>query len=223
VNFDSATVLVTGATSGIGQATAERFGRLGAQVIVSGRDRARGETVVKTIQEAGGYARFVQADLGDSDDVLHLAREAGEVDVLVNNAGGSPFGGTAETSVDVIQNVFAVNVIAPFLLTGQLAPKMGARGGGVIVNVSSHAAGHGIPFLGAYGASKAGIDLLTKAWAVEFGCPGRAGQRRLPRRSPDPTVDRPRGDVRPDGERNPPRARRLGGGDGFGDHLPCLG
>ena len=172
MNFPDATVLVTGATSGIGEATALRFGRLGAHVIVSGRDQARGEQVVAAIGQAGGRARFIQADLGNCDDVLRLAAEAGDVDILVNNAGGSPFGGTAEMSADAVHDVFNVNVIAPFLITGQLAPKMGERGEGVIVNVSSFAAGHGIPILPAYGATKAGINLLTKAWAVEFGPAG---------------------------------------------------
>jgi NAD(P)-dependent dehydrogenase (short-subunit alcohol dehydrogenase family) len=169
VSFHGKTVLITGSTSGIGLATAERFGSLAAHVVVSGRDTTRGEQAVSSINEAGGHARFVQSDLSDPYALLRPAGEAGEVDILVNNAGASTIGSTVEMGLDAVHHVFDVNVIAPFLLTGQLAPKMGVRGGGAIINVSSHAAGHGIPILPAYGATKAGIDLLTKAWAVEFG------------------------------------------------------
>ena len=169
MDLTQATVLVTGATSGIGQATARRFARLGAHVIVSGRNAERGQRVVTEIEGEGGRAHFVAADLGDPEDVLRLADKAGEVDVLVNNAGGSPFGGTAETSAEVARNVLDVNVLAPFLLTGKLAPRMGRRGGGAIVNVTSHAGSHGSPILAAYGASKAGLNVLTKTWALEFG------------------------------------------------------
>jgi len=76
VKFTDATVLVTGATSGTGEAKALRFGRPGSSVIVSGRDRGRGERVVKAIGQAGGRARFIAADLRDSQDVLRLAGEA---------------------------------------------------------------------------------------------------------------------------------------------------
>ena len=168
MDFTQATVLVTGATSGIGEATARRFARLGADVIVSGRDTERGERVVAAITSDGGKARFIRADLGDPDDVLRLAEQAGAVDILINNAGGSPFGGTVETSIETARNVYDVNALAPFLLTGKLAPRMGERGGGAIVNVTSHAGSHGTPFLAAYGASKAALNVLTKTWALEF-------------------------------------------------------
>jgi NAD(P)-dependent dehydrogenase (short-subunit alcohol dehydrogenase family) len=169
MSFEGTKVLITGATSGIGEATAERFARLGAQVIVTGRDETRGAQVVSRIKQAGGHTRFIAADLGRSGDILRLAGEASDVDVLVNNAGGSPFVVTAETDVDIAHSILEVNLVAPFLLTGQLAPKMGERGHGAIINISSHAAGHGIPFLAAYGAAKAGIDVLTKTWALEYG------------------------------------------------------
>lgn len=169
MDFEGRTVLITGSTSGIGAATAERFGRLGAQVIVSGRDETRGQQVVAKIEQSGGNARFLAADLARSEDAMRLADEADNVDILVNNAGGAPFVVTAETSAEVIHDVLEVNLVAPFLLTGRLAPRMGERGHGAIINISSHAAGHGIPFLAAYGAAKAGIDVLTKTWALEYG------------------------------------------------------
>jgi NAD(P)-dependent dehydrogenase (short-subunit alcohol dehydrogenase family) len=166
------TVLVTGSTSGIGRATAERFAAAGAQVIVSGRDQTRGEEVVAQIEKSGGRARFIAADLDGPDGARGLAEEAGDVDVLVNNAGVFPFAATHETTDDQIDEVLRVNVAAPFHLTGALAPKMASRGGGAVINVSTMAARFGLPGLAAYGASKAAVELLTKTWAAEYGPQG---------------------------------------------------
>src|SRR5881275_546109 len=91
--------LVTGATSGIGRAIALQLARDGAEVLVHGRDAARGAETVKTITDAGGKASFVAADLGDPADVQRLTAEVGDVDILVNNAGIALFGPTAEFDV----------------------------------------------------------------------------------------------------------------------------
>ncbi len=164
--------LVTGATSGIGRAIALQLAREGAEVIVHGRDEARGAEVVAEIEAAGGTARFVAADLGDADDVVRLAREAGAVDVLVNNGGFSIFAPTAEIAVDRFDAMFASNVRAPFQLVGALAPGMAARGHGSIISTSSMAATVGLVGGGAYGATKAALSLLTRSWAAEFSPAG---------------------------------------------------
>jgi NAD(P)-dependent dehydrogenase (short-subunit alcohol dehydrogenase family) len=169
MSFSNKRVLVTGATSGIGRATAEAFAHEGAHVIVSGRDEARGAEVVDAITAAGGSAEFLQADLARPDDARSLAERAGQVDVLVNNAGLYSFSPTEETPEADFDAQFAVNVKAPFLLTGAIAPKMAANGGGSIVNVTTMAAEFGLPGAAAYGASKAALVLLTKAWAAEYG------------------------------------------------------
>ncbi|HEX3827078.1 MAG TPA: SDR family oxidoreductase [Sporichthyaceae bacterium] len=171
------TALVTGSTSGIGRATALHLAELGAHVIVSGRDAERGEATVAAIRAAGGKADFVAADLGDSHSVRELAERAtelggGAVDVLVNNAGVFPFATTAETSEEVLDFTFDVNLKAPYLLVQALAPGMAARGHGAIVNVTTRVAQIGMPISGAYGASKAALELLTKGWATEFGPSG---------------------------------------------------
>jgi len=161
--------LVTGGTSGIGRATAQALAREGARVLISGRSGARGAEVVAAIKAGGGAAEFVRADLNSPDDVRALAQRAAEVDILVNNAGVFPAGATHELSEAALDETFAVNVKAPFLLTAVIAPKMVARGGGTIINITTMAAEFGMPGLSAYGASKAALALLTKAWAAEYG------------------------------------------------------
>jgi NAD(P)-dependent dehydrogenase (short-subunit alcohol dehydrogenase family) len=166
------TVLVTGGTSGIGRATAERFGAAGAQVVVSGRDEARGQEVVAAIENAGGRARFIGADLDAPNGARELAEATGPVDVLVNNAAIFPFGPTHETSNAQVKEVLDVNVAAPFQLVAAMAPGMASRGGGAVINVSTMVASIGMPGMAAYGASKAAIELLTKVWAAEYGPQG---------------------------------------------------
>lgn len=163
------TALVTGATSGIGRAIAEQLAADGAAVIVTGRDEARGKEVTTAIESAGGQARFIRADLDNFADVQRLADDADDVDILVNNAGVSPGGPTDQTSEDAFNLAFDVNVKAPFFLTAAIAPRMAARGGGAIINISTMAATIGMNGLAAYGASKAAIDSLTRAWTAEYG------------------------------------------------------
>jgi NAD(P)-dependent dehydrogenase (short-subunit alcohol dehydrogenase family) len=176
--------LVTGGTSGIGRATAEALAREGARVLISGRNEARGAEVVAGIKADGGEAEFIRADLESPEDVRALAKRAGDVEILVNNAGVFPGGATHELSEAAFDETFAINVKAPFLLTAAIAPKMAARGGGAIINVTTMAAEFGMVGLSAYGASKSAVALLTKAWAAEYGPKGV----RVNAVSPGPTV-----------------------------------
>ena len=162
------TALVTGATSGIGRAAANQLAREGAEVIVHGRDPQRGEDVVAEIVRAGGQARFVAADLSDPTEVRRLADEAGEVDVLVNNAGFSWFGPTADLDVATYDALFDSNVRAAYYLVAALAPTMVAKGGGSIINIASMAADIGIAGAAAYGGTKATLAAMTRSWAAEF-------------------------------------------------------
>ena len=162
------TALVTGATSGIGRAVAIQLAREGADVIVHGRDAERGEQVVAEITQQGGKAHFTAADLSDPIEIRRLADEAGQVDVLVNNAGFSWFGPTADLDVATFDALFDSNVRAPYFLVAALAPRMAANGGGSIVNVSSMVASIGLAGAAAYGGTKATLAAMTRAWAAEF-------------------------------------------------------
>jgi NAD(P)-dependent dehydrogenase (short-subunit alcohol dehydrogenase family) len=164
--------LVTGATSGIGRAVALQLARDGAEVLVHGRDTARGAETVQEIRSAGGKARFVAADLGDAADVQRLAGDAIDVDILINNAGISVFGPTAGFDVAAFDRMFASNVRAPFVLVAAIAPGMAARGHGSIVSLSSMAGGVGLVGGAAYGATKASLEAMTRAWAAEYSASG---------------------------------------------------
>ncbi|GAA1161927.1 SDR family oxidoreductase [Kribbella jejuensis] len=176
-DFAGRTALVTGGNSGIGRAVAEQLAARGAHVVISGRDADRGKQVVEGIRSAGGTADFVAAELADLTSVRALAKQAidlggGHVDVLVNNAGIFPFGPTADFADTDFDAVYAVNVRAPFYLVAELAPLMAARGAGAIVNVTTMVAYFGMAGMAAYGSSKAAVELLTRAWAAEFGPSG---------------------------------------------------
>ena len=164
--------LVTGATNGIGRDVALKLAEQGHTVLVHGRDAERGAAVVEQITKAGGTARFIAADLTDLDAVTRLAGEAGEVDVLVNNAGFSWFGPTAELPVDTFDALFAANVRSAYYLTAALAPGMAARGKGSIVNLGSMAGQIGLAGGAAYSATKAALTAMTRAWAAEYSPSG---------------------------------------------------
>jgi NAD(P)-dependent dehydrogenase (short-subunit alcohol dehydrogenase family) len=171
-SLQSQKALVTGATSGIGRAIALQLARDGAEVIVHGRDAARGEKTVAEIIANGGRARFIAADLSKPAEIRRLAKEAGDIDVLVNNAGLALFGATVEMDVERFDALFASNVRAPFYLVAAFAPAMVAKGKGSIVNVGSMSGTIGLNGGAAYGATKAAVSSLTRAWAAEFSGSG---------------------------------------------------
>jgi len=177
--LEGRTALVTGSTGGLGVAIASSLAANGAHVVITGRDAARGDAVVAGIRSAGGRVDFVAADLAaGEDEVRRLARRAvevagGHIDILVNNAGlwGMPEATSAVSEPDLLAS-FRTNVIAPFLLTGALAPAMAERGHGAVVNVGSITGFIGGDRAALYSSTKAAVHSLTKSWAVEYGPQG---------------------------------------------------
>jgi len=164
--------LVTGATSGIGESIARRLAAAGHNVVVVGRDAARGAGVINAIRDAGGKADFAAADLTRPGAVDALVDEVharfGNVDILVDNAGIFSFGPTIEATVSAFDAMYATNVKAPFFLTARLAPQMVTHGRGRIVDITTMVAHFGMAGAAVYGSSKAALQLLNKAWAAEF-------------------------------------------------------
>jgi NAD(P)-dependent dehydrogenase (short-subunit alcohol dehydrogenase family) len=182
------TALITGGTSGIGRAVARKLAQLDVRVLVVGRNVARGEKTVGEIQSAGGQADFIASDLRDAASAREVAAKAiklgnGHIDILINNAGVFPFAPTHETSEELFDQVYALNVKVPYFLVAELAPLMAKRGKGAIVNISTMVADYGMSGMSLYGSSKAAVNLLTKAWAAEYG---RSGVR-VNTVSPGPT------------------------------------
>jgi NAD(P)-dependent dehydrogenase (short-subunit alcohol dehydrogenase family) len=160
--------LVTGATSGIGRATALRLARDGLEVVVHGRNPDRGAEVVQEITAQGGRGRFVAADLNDLEAIRALIDAVGTVDVLVNNAGMSWFGPTADLDEATFNDLFNGNVRSAFFLVAGLAPGMAQRSSGSIINLASMAGQVGLDGGAAYGATKAALSSMTRSWAAEF-------------------------------------------------------
>ncbi len=150
LRLEGKTALVTGSTSNIGRAIAIAFGAEGAHVVVSGRNVERGAEVVDRIRAEGGGAEFVAADLNGSpvasSDLAHEATRllGGRIDILVNNAGIFPRSTTATTDEATFDQVYAVNIKAPYFLTAAIAPAMAAAGRGAIINLGSWIARLGI-------------------------------------------------------------------------------
>ena len=158
--------MITGGTAGIGLACASLMAREGATVIITGRDAERGKAAAAGID---GSVRFVQADLADIDSVKSLVQQAGNIDILVNNAASFPAALTLDQEFGSFEKTFDTNVRGSYFLTAALVPGMLERGHGSIINVTTMVASKGVPGAGAYSASKAAVESLTRTWAAEFG------------------------------------------------------
>jgi NAD(P)-dependent dehydrogenase (short-subunit alcohol dehydrogenase family) len=170
---ENRTVLVTGATSGIGEATALKLGEAGARVLLVSRTQERLDEVAAEIREAGGEAFVHPADLADGDDADRLVAEVldehAHIDVLVNNAGRSirrPVKRAMDRPHDY-ERTMALNYFGPLRLILGFLPAMRRRGRGQIVNVSSMGVQFNAPRFSAYVASKAALDQFTRVLAAE--------------------------------------------------------
>lgn len=176
--FDNKIVLITGGSSGIGEAAAYAFGREGASVFVVARRKERGEAVAQRIREEGGTAFFHQADMADrqqiADMVTACEAEFGGLDVAFNNAGidGAFNVDTPDHPEDVWDDLLAINLTGVWFCMRHQIPAMLKRGGGSIVNMASMAGVKGFPGSSGYAASKFGVVGITKAAALEYADQG---------------------------------------------------
>lgn len=170
------TALVTGASRGIGRATAIALAKAGAQVLVHyGRNAAEARSVVDEIKAAGGRGEAIGADLADPRGAHDLAAKVREIvgdrlDILVANAGVSKAATIEETTIEDFDALFAVNVRAPYFLVQQLLPIL--KEGSSVVFTSSLAAHAAVGNLSAYAATKGAIDTLVKHFALILGAKG---------------------------------------------------
>jgi NAD(P)-dependent dehydrogenase (short-subunit alcohol dehydrogenase family) len=183
--FAGKVALVTGAASGIGEATARRLAAEGAHVVVADVNAEGAEHMVETIIAAGGRASACPTDIANPDAVERMVRQAtdvcGRLDVLHNNATSGTMGRVHETSIADWNRTLAVNLTGHFLAMRAAIPVMLAQRSGAIVNMASVAALVAEAGLGAYSAAKAGLIALTRNVAAEYGrhgiranciCPG---------------------------------------------------
>lgn len=167
--------LITGASSGIGHATARLFARHGARLVVAGRDAARLVALKAQLEDGGGQALALAGDVRDEAHARALVEAAvdafGGLDIAFNNAGDlGPMGPTSEVALEDWWHALDVNLTAAFLGAKHQLPALVERGGGALIFTGTFV-GHtvGFPGMAAYAASKAGVIGLTKALAAEYG------------------------------------------------------
>lgn len=173
--FEGKIALVTGASSGIGKATAARLAAEGAKVAVTARRKERLDELVESVASAGGTAHPIDADLTSAGDRKRLVEEAtshfGGLDILINAAGIIAFGTIEDTSLEDWATMFEINAVAPFHLMRLAVPELLAREGN-IVNVSSVNGLRSFPGVLAYCSSKSALDQLTRCAALELAPKG---------------------------------------------------
>ena len=176
MDIQNSSALITGASRGLGRALATSLARQGARVALVARDPRELQRAVDAIRAEGGTAYALPADIANKSAIYPLAGEAaaliGPIDMLINNAstlGPVPLQLLLDTPCEQLGEALAVNLVGPFRLSKAVLGSMLVRQRGVIVNISSDAAVEAYPSWGAYGASKAALDHLTRTWARELG------------------------------------------------------
>jgi NAD(P)-dependent dehydrogenase (short-subunit alcohol dehydrogenase family) len=177
MRLEGKTALITGAGTGIGQSTAVLFAKEGADIIAANLDLSEAEETVEVVKKLGRKGMAVAADISETQDIYAVfdraIKEFGNINILVNNAGvpAIPVSNVFEIKdkyIDAWDKVFEINVRAAFLCSQQAAEWMKTHGGGKIVNVGSQTGIAGVPYVNAYGPSKAALINMTRSLAVEW-------------------------------------------------------
>ena len=170
--------IITGSTSGIGAAMARLFAKEGATVVICGRRERRGNALAQEIKKNGGKAMYHFLDLTQPETITALFADTkeklGKIDVLVNNAAaiGLPDGTVEEVTLEMWDAIFQSDLRGAFIATREVLPYLKENGGGSIVNIGSMASTGGDLGATAYSAAKAGVDMLTKSVALQYGKQG---------------------------------------------------
>ena len=162
-------VLITGTSTGIGRAAAEMLAAKGYRVLATMRTPEKGRDLAENAKANGWDLTVVPLDVRDGASVGGALDQAGDIDVLVNNAGFEVWGPLEEMTVDDVKDQFETNVYGPFRLITAVLPRMRQRGSGVIVNVSSVAGRVSAPLNGLYSASKFALEALSETIHYEVG------------------------------------------------------
>lgn len=166
------TAIITGASSGIGEATARYFAQQGWNVVLAARSEQKLQTMADELSHGPGRVLVVPTDVTQSADMDNLIQQTleyfGRIDALINNAGAGIIGTVAEMEMSDLEQLFRLNVFAPVALLQRVVPAMQRQGHGVIVNISSMTENMALPFMSAYAASKVALGYLTDAARLEL-------------------------------------------------------
>ena len=174
MRIDGSRIVITGASSGIGLAVSRLLAQRGAALVVASRHRPQLEAAVRSIAltASGPLPIPVGCDVADQGNVRELIEIAmdhlGRIDVLINNAGICVYGEMESTAMSDVRELFAVNFLGPLHAMLDIVPHMKQNRDGLVVNILSAAALHGIPYLGAYGASKAALAAVSQSLRAEL-------------------------------------------------------
>jgi len=176
VDFSNQSVIITGATSGIGAAIARHFAELGASLVLTGRSANRGAPIAKEIEDGGGKVVFLAGDINNPklpDDLVQLAlKRFGQLDILINNAGIFHRGSALECTDEEWDETIATNATSVFRMSRAVLRTMKPQGRGSIVNIASDFAVIAGPRAFAYCASKGALAQMTRAMAIDHARDG---------------------------------------------------
>ena len=172
MHINDKVVIITGASAGVGEATARCFAAAGAKVVLAARNTDRLKILAEELQQKGYEALSIPTDMRDFKAVHEMVEQTFQnyrrIDILINNAGQSLAGTIADVSLDDFQSIMALNVYGVVAAMQAVIPKMRSGGGGVIINVSSMVSKMQLPGLGTYAATKSALNSLSGTARVEL-------------------------------------------------------